>query len=156
MIGNESLKQTLEDYFKKNEEIAAKQAQKSVAQEDETRKSSSDEDSEATQSESELVAETLGKGKVQLKKKPLKKRKDSDEEDSPYEPDQSKKNRKKRKAAPAGVIPRNVRARKLSAESQKELEGKKKQDDVEKSPAAEIPKEIRTICKSKTCSTRHS
>ncbi|MFS7929149.1 hypothetical protein Hanom_Chr04g00329091 [Helianthus anomalus] len=52
-----------------------------------------------------------------------------------------KKNRKKRKAAPAGTIPRNVRARKQSAESQKEIEGKKKQDDVEKSPAAEIPKE---------------
>ncbi|KAJ0478310.1 hypothetical protein HanRHA438_Chr00c13g0849861 [Helianthus annuus] len=66
--GTELLKQTLEDYFKKNEEVAAKQAQKSGAQEDETRESSSDEDSEATQSESELVAETMGKGKVQLKK----------------------------------------------------------------------------------------
>ncbi|MFS7915711.1 hypothetical protein Hanom_Chr02g00168461 [Helianthus anomalus] len=83
----------------------------------------------------------MGKGKVQLKKKPLKKKKDSDEEDSPYDPDQSKKNRKKRKAAPAGIIPRNVRARKLSAESQKEIEGKKKQDDVEKSPVAETQKE---------------
>ncbi|KAM0063900.1 hypothetical protein Hdeb2414_s0003g00096331 [Helianthus debilis subsp. tardiflorus] len=143
--GNESLKQTLEDYFNKNEEAAAKQAQKSVAQEDETRKSSSDEDSEATQSESELVAESMGKGKVQLKKRSLKKRKDSDEEDSPYEPDQSKKNIKKRKAAPTGVIPRNVRARKSSAESQKELEGKKKQDDIEKSPTAEIPKEIPSV-----------
>ncbi|MFS7915703.1 putative transcription factor bZIP family [Helianthus anomalus] len=143
--GNETLKQTLESYFKKNEEIAAKQAQKSVTLKDETLKSSSDEDSEATQSESELVAETVGKGKVQLKKKPSKKRKDSDEEDSPYDPDQSKKNRKKRKAAPAGVIPRNVRARKLSAESQKEIEGKKKQDDVEKSHTVETPKEIPTV-----------
>ncbi|KAF5757143.1 hypothetical protein HanRHA438_Chr17g0833161 [Helianthus annuus] len=88
---NETLKETLENYFKKNEEAAAKQAQKSVAHEDETRKSSSDEDSEATQSESELVAETMGKGKVQLKKKSLKKRKDSDDEDSPYNPDESKK-----------------------------------------------------------------
>ncbi|KAJ0561313.1 hypothetical protein HanHA300_Chr06g0221491 [Helianthus annuus] len=138
---DETLKQTLESYFKKNEELAAQQAQKSVAQKDETQKSSSDEDSEATLSESELVAETVGKGKVQLKKKSSMKRKDSDEEDSPYDPDQSKKNRKKRKAAPAGVIPRNVRARKLSAESQTEIEGKKKQDDVEKSPAAETQKE---------------
>ncbi|KAF5795536.1 putative transcription factor bZIP family [Helianthus annuus] len=143
--GDETLKQTLESYFKKNEEIAAKQAQKSIAKKDETLKSSSDEDSEATQSESELVAETVGKGKVQLKKKPSKKRKDSDEEDSPYDPDLSKKNRKKRKAAPAGVIPRNVRARKLSAESQKEIEGKKKQDDVEKSHTVETPKEIPTV-----------
>ncbi|MFS7966308.1 hypothetical protein Hanom_Chr09g00772311 [Helianthus anomalus] len=83
----------------------------------------------------------MGKGKVQLKKKPLKKRKDSDDEDSQYNPDESKKNRKKRKAAPAGTIPRNVRARKQSAESQQEIEGKKKQDEVEKSPAAKIPKE---------------
>ncbi|KAJ0435633.1 hypothetical protein HanIR_Chr17g0895421 [Helianthus annuus] len=81
--GNETLKQTLESYFRKNEELAAQQAQKSVAQKDETQKSSSDEDSEATLSESELVAETVGKGKVQLKKKPSTKRKDSDEEDSP-------------------------------------------------------------------------
>ncbi|KAJ0532524.1 putative transcription factor bZIP family [Helianthus annuus] len=103
-------------YFKKNEEAAAKQAQKSAAQEDETRKSSSDEDSEATESESELVAETMGKGMVQLKKKPLKKKKDSDEEDSPYDPDQSKKNRKSVKLL-------------LRVE------------DVEKSPAAETQKE---------------
>ncbi|KAJ0657472.1 putative Pterin-binding domain-containing protein [Helianthus annuus] len=135
------LKETLEDYFNKNEEAAAKQAQKSVAHEDETRKSSSNEDSDATESESELVAETVGKGKVQLKKKPLKKRKNSDDEDSPYSPDESKKNRKKRKAAPAGTIPRNVRAKKRSAVSQKEGEGKKKRDDVEKGPTAEIPKE---------------
>ncbi|KAF5775111.1 hypothetical protein HanXRQr2_Chr13g0608371 [Helianthus annuus] len=89
--GTELLKQTLEDYFKKNEEVAAKQAQKSGAQEDETRESSSDEDSEATQSESELVAETMGKGK--------------------------------------------------SAVPQQEIEGKKKQDYIEKSPEVEIPKE---------------
>ncbi|KAJ0778173.1 putative transcription factor bZIP family [Helianthus annuus] len=143
--GNETLKQTLESYFKKNEEVAAKQAQKSVVQEDETLKSSSNEDSEATLSESELVAETLGRGKAQLKKKVLKKKKDSDEEDSPCNPDELKKNRKKRKAAPAGVFPRNVRSRKTSAEPQKELEGKKKQDNVEKSPAVEIQKEISSV-----------
>ncbi|MFS8021423.1 hypothetical protein Hanom_Chr16g01427231 [Helianthus anomalus] len=61
-----------------------------------------------------------------------------------YDPDQSRKNRKKRKAAPAGVIPRNVRAKKSSAESQKEIEGKKKQDKVEKSHVDEIPEEVPT------------
>ncbi|KAF5774427.1 hypothetical protein HanXRQr2_Chr13g0600261 [Helianthus annuus] len=136
------INETLESYFKRHEEAASKQAQKSSVQEDETRKSSSDEDSEETQSE--LVAETVGKGKVQLKKRPLKKRKDSDAKDSPYNPEESQKNRKKRKAAPAGNIPRNVRAKKQTAESQKEREGKKKQDNVEKSPAVEIPKETPT------------
>ncbi|MFS7978306.1 hypothetical protein Hanom_Chr10g00913951 [Helianthus anomalus] len=51
-------------------------------------------------------------------------------------------NRKKRKAAPAGVIPRSVRAKKSSAESQKEIQGKKKQDEVEKTHVVEIPKEV--------------
>ncbi|MFS7967093.1 hypothetical protein Hanom_Chr09g00781681 [Helianthus anomalus] len=140
--GDESLKQTLESYFKRNEELAAQQAQKAIVQEVETQKSSSDEDSEATQSESELVAETLGRGKAKLKKRPSKKQKDSEEEDSPYDPDQSRKNRKKRKSVPAGVIPRSVRAKKSSAKSQKEIEGKKKQDEAEKIPAVEIQKEV--------------
>ncbi|MFS7988342.1 hypothetical protein Hanom_Chr11g01033691 [Helianthus anomalus] len=48
----------------------------------------------------------------------------------------------KRKAAPAGVIPRSVRAKKSGAESQKEIEGKKKQDEVEKTPSVEIQKEV--------------
>ncbi|KAF5757341.1 hypothetical protein HanRHA438_Chr17g0835721 [Helianthus annuus] len=133
--------ETLESYFKRHEEGASTQAQKSNVQEEETQKSSSDE-TEETLSESELVAETMGKGKVQLKKRPLKKRKDSDDEDSPYNPEDSQKNRKKRKAARAGNIPRNVRAKRQSAESQKEREGKKKQDIVEKSPVVETPKEI--------------
>ncbi|KAJ0657261.1 hypothetical protein HanLR1_Chr14g0545011 [Helianthus annuus] len=138
------INETLESYFKRHEEAASNQAQKSNVQEDETRKSSSDEDSEETLSESELVAETVGKGKVQLKKRQLKKRKGSDDEDSPYNPEESQKNRKKRKAAPAGNIPRNVRAKKQTAESQQEREGKKKQDTVEKSPAAETSKETST------------
>ncbi|KAJ0462747.1 hypothetical protein HanRHA438_Chr14g0630551 [Helianthus annuus] len=147
------INETLESYFKRHEEVASTQAQKSSVQEEETQKSSSDEDSEETLSESELVAETVGKGKVQLKKRSLKKRKDSDDEDSPYNPEESQKNRKKRKAAPAGNIPRNVRAKKQTAESQKERESKKKQDTVEKSPvvettketpSTEIPKETRT------------
>ncbi|MFS7952818.1 hypothetical protein Hanom_Chr07g00611361 [Helianthus anomalus] len=138
-------------YLKKNEEIAAQQAQETTAQAEkasrvdpviEAQNSSSDEDSESTQSESELITKNLGRGKAQLKKKPLKKRKGSDEDDSPYDPDKSKRQRKKRKAAPAGTIPRNIRAKKSGAETQKEKEGKKEQQfETEKIPSAEVPKE---------------
>ncbi|MFS7943558.1 hypothetical protein Hanom_Chr06g00501651 [Helianthus anomalus] len=148
--GADLLKQTLESYLKKNEEVVAQQAQGKSAQaekasgvdpETEAQNSSSDEDSEAIQSDSELIIETLGRGKAQLKKKPLKKRKGSDEEDSPYDPDKSKRQRKKRKTAPAGTIPRNVRAKKSGAESKKEKDGKKKHVETEKITSAEIPKE---------------
>ncbi|KAJ0575166.1 hypothetical protein HanIR_Chr05g0209711 [Helianthus annuus] len=80
--GAELLKQSLESYLKKNEEIAAQQAQGTsvhaekvtrVQPETEALRSSSDGDSEATQSEFELIPETVGKGKVQLKKRPSKK-----------------------------------------------------------------------------------
>ncbi|KAM0056204.1 hypothetical protein Hdeb2414_s0006g00215471 [Helianthus debilis subsp. tardiflorus] len=136
------LKETLESYFKKHEEAEQEQAQKTVVQEEEAQESSSNEDSEETLSESELVKETVGKGKVQLKKRPSKKRKNSDDEDSPYNPEDSQKNTKKRKAARTGDIPRIVRAKKQNAESQKEREGKKKQDSAETSPVVEIQKEI--------------
>ncbi|XP_021974752.1 troponin T, skeletal muscle-like [Helianthus annuus] len=126
--GAELLKQTLESYLKKNKEIAAQQAQGT--------------NSEATQSESELIPETLGRGKAQLKKRPSKKQKGSDEEDSPYDPEKSKKQRKKRKAASVGVIPRNVRSKKSGAESQKDKEGKKVQHvQKEKPPSVDIPKD---------------
>ncbi|KAM0056062.1 hypothetical protein Hdeb2414_s0006g00213661 [Helianthus debilis subsp. tardiflorus] len=133
-----SLKETLESYFKKHEEAEQAQAKKTV---EEAQESSSNEDSEETLSESELVKETVGKGKVQLKKRPSKKRKNSDDDDSPYIPEDSQKNRKKRKAARTGDIPRIVRAKKQNSESQKEREGKKKQDFVETSPVVEIQKE---------------
>ncbi|XP_035843881.1 uncharacterized protein LOC118490381 [Helianthus annuus] len=136
------LKETLESYFKKHEEAEQAQAQKKVGQEEEAQKNSSNEDSEETLSESELVKETVGKGKVQLKKRPLKKRKNSEDEDSPYNPEDSQKNRKKRKATRTGDIPRVVRAKKQNAKSQKEKEGKKKQDTAETSPVVEIPKEV--------------
>ncbi|XP_021984912.1 trichohyalin-like [Helianthus annuus] len=149
--GADLLKQSLETYLKKNEEVAAQQAQGTGVhaekvtrgqQETEVLRSSSDGDSEATQSESELIPETVGKGKVQLKKKPTKKQKGSDEEDSPYDPEKSKRQRKKRKAAPIGVIPRNVRSKKSGAESQKDKDGKAAQHvEKEKSPSVEIPKE---------------
>ncbi|MFS7968009.1 hypothetical protein Hanom_Chr09g00792481 [Helianthus anomalus] len=86
-----------------NEEVAAQQAQGSSANvekdtrvepESEAQRSSSEEDSEATQSESELIPSTLGRGRAQLKKRPSKKQKASDEEDSPYDPEKSKKETK--------------------------------------------------------------
>ncbi|MFS7961619.1 hypothetical protein Hanom_Chr08g00717251 [Helianthus anomalus] len=98
--GIDLLNQSFESYLKKNEEAAAQKGQGSSAQaenvttaesEDEHQDSSSEDDSEATQSESELDRITLGRGKAQLKKKPLKKKKTSDEEDSSYEPDEPKK-----------------------------------------------------------------
>ncbi|MFS7970799.1 hypothetical protein Hanom_Chr09g00825181 [Helianthus anomalus] len=102
--GADLLKESLESYLKKNEEVAAQKAKSSFIQE---------EDKES-----------------------------SNEEDSPYDPEKSKKQRKKRKAAPAGVIPRNVRAKKCGAESQKDKDGKKDQHvQKEKTPVAEIPKE---------------
>ncbi|MFS7962681.1 hypothetical protein Hanom_Chr08g00729471 [Helianthus anomalus] len=111
-----------------------------VEPEIEVQSSSSEEDSEATQSESELDPTTLGRGKTQLKKKPLKKKKTSDDEDRSYDPDESI--RKKRKAVQAGVIPRNVRAKKSRAEPQKDKGGKKENHvQKEKTPIVEIPKE---------------
>ncbi|MFS8023272.1 hypothetical protein Hanom_Chr16g01449561 [Helianthus anomalus] len=104
--------------------------------------SSSEDDSEEMQSESELDPTTIGRGKAQLKKKPLKKKKTSDEEDSPYVPDQPKKQKKKRKAVQAGVIPRNVRAKKAGVEPSKE-KGGKSEKNVQKSKdqTVETPKE---------------
>ncbi|MFS8024348.1 hypothetical protein Hanom_Chr16g01462181 [Helianthus anomalus] len=139
--GIDLLNQSFESDIMKNEEAAAKKAQGSNAQaenvttaepEGEDQDSSSEDDSEATQSESELDRITLGRGKAQLKKKPLKKKKTSYEEDSSYEPDEPKKQLKKRKAVQAGVIPRNVRARKSGAEPSKE-KGGKKEKHVQKS-----------------------
>ncbi|MFS7898584.1 hypothetical protein Hanom_Chr00s025703g01764801 [Helianthus anomalus] len=58
----------------------------------------------------EIDMSMVGRGKVQLKKKPQKKRKGSDEEDSTYTPtgEEKKKLRIKRKAVQTGVIPRNA------------------------------------------------
>ncbi|XP_021991351.1 glutamic acid-rich protein-like [Helianthus annuus] len=155
--GIDLLNQSFESYLKKNEEAAAQKAQGSSVQaedittiepEVEDLDSSSEDDYEATQSESELDRTTLGRGKAQLKKKSLKKKKSSDEEDSSYEPDEPKKQRKKRKAVQAGVIPRNVRARKSGAESSKEKGGKKEKHiqkskalETEKTQSVETPKE---------------
>ncbi|MFS7978182.1 hypothetical protein Hanom_Chr10g00912571 [Helianthus anomalus] len=149
--GADLLKQSFESYLMKNEEAAAQQVQGSSAHvekvtrvepETEAHSSSSEEDSEATQSESELIPATLGRGRAQLKKKPTKKQKASDVEDSPYDPEKSKKQRKKRKAVQVGVIPRNVKAKKSGAEPQKDKGGKKeKHVKKEKTPSVEISKE---------------
>ncbi|MFS7976570.1 hypothetical protein Hanom_Chr10g00894001 [Helianthus anomalus] len=93
----------------------------------------------------------LGRGKAQLKKKPTKKKKGSDEEDSTYTPsvEEIKKLRKKRKAVQTGVIPRNVRAKKGGATLPKDQGGKKEKHvetskvlKAEKDPSVEIPKEL--------------
>ncbi|MFS7963402.1 hypothetical protein Hanom_Chr08g00737631 [Helianthus anomalus] len=111
------LKQSLESYLKRNEEVVAQKDQGSSIQaegvkatepEGEVQDDSSEDDSEETQSESELDSTTLGRGKAQLKKKPSKRKKASDEEDSSYVPDEPKKQRAKRKVVQVGVIPRRV------------------------------------------------
>ena len=85
---------------------------------------------------------TLGRGRAQLKKKPLKKKKGSDEEDSPYDPEKPKKQRKERKAVQAGIIPRNVRAKKAGAEPSKEKGGKiEKHVQKSKEQSVEVPRE---------------
>ncbi|MFS7904013.1 hypothetical protein Hanom_Chr01g00030891 [Helianthus anomalus] len=48
--------------------------------------SSENDDDESTETDTELDPTTLGRGKAQLKKKPSKKQKASDEEDSTYMP----------------------------------------------------------------------
>ncbi|MFS7967744.1 hypothetical protein Hanom_Chr09g00789391 [Helianthus anomalus] len=146
--GADLLKQILESYLKRNEEVAAQKDQGSSAQaenvkvtepEGETQEDSSEDDSEATQSESELDPTTLGRGKAQLNKKPTKKQKASDEEDSSYEPDEPKKQIKKRKAVQAGMIPRRVRAKNSGAEPPKD-KGGKKEKHIQKSKIHEAEK----------------
>ncbi|KAJ0428725.1 hypothetical protein HanRHA438_Chr17g0806711 [Helianthus annuus] len=151
-------KATLEQFIQLNEAAgAAQKDQGSSAQaesvkatepEGEVQDDSSEDDSEATQSESELDRTTLGRGKAKLKKKPTKKQKASDEEDSTYVPDEPKKQREKRKAVQAGVIPRRVRAKKTGAKLPKDKGGKKqkhvetsKVQEPEKAHRVEIPKE---------------
>ncbi|MFS7975660.1 hypothetical protein Hanom_Chr10g00883231 [Helianthus anomalus] len=73
--------------------------------------SSKDVDDESTETETELDPTTLGRGKAQLKKKPSKKQKGSDEEDSTY--------------FNMEFFPRNVRARKGGVSLPKDQEGKK-------------------------------
>ncbi|KAJ0765762.1 hypothetical protein HanPI659440_Chr08g0307261 [Helianthus annuus] len=151
-------KVTLGQFIQLNEAAgAAQKDQSSSAQvesdkatepEGEVQDDSSEDDSEATESESELDPTTLGRGKAHLKKKPTKKQKASDEEDSTCVPDEPTKQRGKRKAVQTGVIPRRVRAKKTGAELPKDKDGKKekhvetlKVQEPEKAQSVEIPKE---------------
>ncbi|KAJ0759850.1 hypothetical protein HanOQP8_Chr04g0131211 [Helianthus annuus] len=138
---------TLEQFIQLNEAARATQKDqssnvqaevvKAAKPEGEVQDDSSEDDSEATESESELDPTALGRGKAQLKKKPTKKPKGSDEEDSTYvPPDEPKKQRAKRKSVQTGVIPRRVRAKKTGAELSKDKDGKKEKH-VETSKVAE-------------------
>ncbi|KAF5806230.1 hypothetical protein HanRHA438_Chr05g0228021 [Helianthus annuus] len=133
--GADLLKHTLESYLKKNEEVAAQEGQSASVQAESVKVTEhegvvhddlSEADSESTESETELDPLTLGRGKAQLKKKPTKKQKASDEEDSNYvPPEKTKKLRIKRKAVQAGALPRTVRARKGGDTLPKDKDGKK-------------------------------
>ncbi|MFS7919772.1 hypothetical protein Hanom_Chr03g00216621 [Helianthus anomalus] len=105
------------------------------------RDDSSEVDSESTEIETELDLTTLGRGKAQLKKKPTKKKKASDEEDNTYTPsvDERKKLRIKRKAVQSGVLPSNVRARKCGA-SMPESQAEKSEKHVTTSNVHEAEK----------------
>ncbi|KAF5787343.1 hypothetical protein HanXRQr2_Chr10g0451661 [Helianthus annuus] len=116
---------TFKQYIKITEEITQKDQSTSVQTESVkepepegvARDDSSEADDESTETETGIDLTTLGRGKTQLKKKPLKKRKGSDEEDTTYTPNVEEKKtlRIKRKAVQSGVIPRNVRAKKGGA-----------------------------------------
>ncbi|KAJ0699124.1 hypothetical protein HanRHA438_Chr10g0435801 [Helianthus annuus] len=156
--GVDLLKHSLESFLQRNEEVAAQKDQSSSVQAESVKATepegvahddSSEFDDESTETESELDPTTLGRGKAQLKKKPTKKQKGSDEEDFTYTPSivEQKKLRKKRKAVQSGVIPRNVRAKKTGATLPKDKDGKSekhvtssKVQEAEKAQSVEAPK----------------
>ncbi|KAJ0561043.1 hypothetical protein HanHA300_Chr06g0218371 [Helianthus annuus] len=129
------LNETLEGFLKKNEEATAQKDQSSSVQDESVKEKepegvahtdSRDADDESTETVPEINMAKVGHGKVQLKKKPQKKRKGSDEEDSTYMPtaEEKKKLRIKRKAVQTCVIPRNVRAKKGGASMPESQSGK--------------------------------
>ncbi|MFS7978140.1 hypothetical protein Hanom_Chr10g00912111 [Helianthus anomalus] len=162
--GVDLLKDSLESFLKKNEEVTAdKEHSTSVPAEGVKEKEpegvvheeSGDADDESTETESKI--ERIGVGKVTLKNKShKKKKKGSDDEDSTYTPTavEKKKLRIKRKAVQTGVIPRNVRAKKggasvlesQSGKSETHVETPKVLED-DKVQSAEIPKapEVQSI-----------
>ncbi|KAJ0856936.1 hypothetical protein HanRHA438_Chr13g0584241 [Helianthus annuus] len=133
--GVDLMKETLDDFIKRNEEAAKTQgssvekvAESSKKDDTESVKEkepegvvhidTSDADDESTDTEYEIDKSKIGVGKITLKKKPQKKKKGSDEEDETYIPTpqaEKKKGVLKRKANPQGVLSRRVRARKGSA-----------------------------------------
>ncbi|KAM0046268.1 hypothetical protein Hdeb2414_s0009g00314171 [Helianthus debilis subsp. tardiflorus] len=157
--GANLLKHSLECYLKKNEEVAAQkehsssiptESVKETEPEGVARDDSCEADDESTETDSKHDLTTLGRGKAQLKRKPTKKKKGSDEEDTTYTPsvEETKKLRIKRKAVQTGVIPRNVRAKKGGATLSTDQGGKKENHieiskvlEAEKDQSVEIPKE---------------
>ncbi|MFS7954368.1 hypothetical protein Hanom_Chr07g00629471 [Helianthus anomalus] len=124
--GADILNMSYDDFLKKNEEGTTQKVQSSSVQAESVKEKqpevvvqsdSEDVDDESTDTEPEIDMAKVGLGKVQLKKKPQKKRKGSDEENSTYMPtaEEKKKLRTKRKAVQSGVIPRNVRVKKSGA-----------------------------------------
>ncbi|MFS7969970.1 hypothetical protein Hanom_Chr09g00815481 [Helianthus anomalus] len=133
------MKESLEGFLKKNEEVAAaKSVQAESVKEKEPKgvdhTDSSDADDESIETKSEI--EKIGVGKVTLKKKPLKKkRKDSDDEDESYIPTpqaEKKTLRKKHKAVQSRVIPSSASAKKGGATMSKDQGGKSEKHNVEK------------------------
>ncbi|MFS7963246.1 hypothetical protein Hanom_Chr08g00735811 [Helianthus anomalus] len=132
--GVDLLKDSLENFIKKNDEVTAQKEQSaSVPAEGVKEKEpecavhddSSDVDDESMETDSEI--ERIGVGKVTLKKKAQKKKKKgSDDEDSTYTPTAIEKNKLwiKRKAVQIGIIPRNVRAKKGGASMTESQSGK--------------------------------
>ncbi|KAM0011429.1 hypothetical protein Hdeb2414_s0063g00764711 [Helianthus debilis subsp. tardiflorus] len=157
-LGIDLTKATFEQYIKITEASSAKdqsasgqvESDKEKQAEDVVHEESDDTDDESTETETELDMTTLGREKAQLKKKPTKKKKGSDEEDTTYIPsvEETKKLRIKRKAVQTGVIPRNVRARKGGALMPESQSGKGEKHvtsskvlEAEKDQSVEIPKE---------------
>ncbi|KAF5820915.1 hypothetical protein HanXRQr2_Chr01g0007641 [Helianthus annuus] len=156
--GVDLTKVTFEQYIKLTEATMAKDQSASVQAEGVkgkepegvARDDSSEADDESTETEPEIDMAIVGRGKVQMKKKPLKKKKGSDEEDTTYTPtgEEKKKPRIKRKVIQTGVIPRNVRARKGGASVHKDQSGKSEKYietskvlEAEKDQHVEVPKE---------------
>ncbi|KAJ0734884.1 hypothetical protein HanPI659440_Chr11g0425491 [Helianthus annuus] len=166
--GIDLTKATFEQFVKITKDITQKEQSSSAPTESVkdkepkgvARDDSSETDDESTETETKLDLTTLGRGKAQLKKKPTKKKKGSDEEDTTYTPsvEETKKLRIKRKAIQTGVIPRNVRAKKSGATLPKEQAGKSekhvttsKVQEAEKIQSVEVPKdtEVQSIPKVK-------
>ncbi|KAF5817657.1 hypothetical protein HanXRQr2_Chr02g0055651 [Helianthus annuus] len=144
--GVDLMKETLDDFIKRNEEAKAaaqvesvEKAVESSAKNVEAERlkekeaegvahtDSSDTDSESSDTEPDIDTLKIGVGKITLKVKPQKKKKGYDEEDETYTPTpqaEKKKGVLKRKANPKGVIPRRVRARKGAASVHKIQSGK--------------------------------
>ncbi|MFS7946110.1 hypothetical protein Hanom_Chr06g00532201 [Helianthus anomalus] len=134
--GVDLLKETLEDFLKENDEAEAAKAAKVQG---------------SSVEKPEIDTSKIGVGKIRLKVKPQKKKKDSNKEDSTYipTPEEKKKLRKKHKVVQSGVIPRNVRARKRSATVPEMQSGKALEVQVQSTPevqAESIPKfEVQSV-----------